>query len=505
MTTVSHGVSIEQAMALGVQHHNADRLQEAEEIYRQVLKIDPSQPDVLHFLGVIAYQVEKNTEAFDLITKSLAIKSENAEAHCNLGLVLDAMGRLEDALISFNQAIYIKSGFAEAYFNLANTLEKLGKKDESIAHYQNAIAINPGFANAHNNLGNALKDIGDIDSAISHFNKAIKITPDLMESHNNLGFIFHELGRLTEAEQCFRSALALNPESPVPLNNLGNVLKDIAYNRERVRSLKVSEQKSDIDLFDPSVNTELWDEVLSCADKALSLRPGNTDALALKSAWLLSQKKGEEWSSLVDFDRLIETQMLRTPSEYSNIKLFNEALLQSCVSNPNQQLDPFGKSIRMGQRVNYLHQEISPSPVWHLLNSVNTCVIDYLIKNPVDPQHPYLSQVPEQWEITAFGSILGAKGYHESHIHGGGWLSGVYYGKVPAITGMENGKREGWIEFGRPKNYFVNQMSPKFRLFQPNEGMMILFPSYFYHRTIPLKSDDTRFSISFDINPLRVR
>jgi hypothetical protein len=31
---------------------------------------------------------------------------------------------------------------------------------------------------------------------------------------------------------------------------------------------------------------------------------------------------------------------------------------------------------------------------------------------------------------------------------------------------------------------------------------MILFPSYFYHRTVPFRSDDYRISIAFDIIPL---
>jgi hypothetical protein len=31
---------------------------------------------------------------------------------------------------------------------------------------------------------------------------------------------------------------------------------------------------------------------------------------------------------------------------------------------------------------------------------------------------------------------------------------------------------------------------------------MILFPSYFYHRTIPFEASETRISIAFDAMPL---
>ena len=37
------------------------------------------------------------------------------------------------------------------------------------------------------------------------------------------------------------------------------------------------------------------------------------------------------------------------------------------------------------------------------------------------------------------------------------------------------------------------------KLFEPKEGMLILFPSYFFHRTVPTGSQDLRVSIAFDV------
>ena len=37
------------------------------------------------------------------------------------------------------------------------------------------------------------------------------------------------------------------------------------------------------------------------------------------------------------------------------------------------------------------------------------------------------------------------------------------------------------------------------RLIKPVEGLMVLFPSYFYHRTLPFESDEVRISIAFDV------
>ena len=47
-------LTIQQAIDLGVQHHNAGDLPKAESIYRQILQAEPDQPVVLNLLGVIA-------------------------------------------------------------------------------------------------------------------------------------------------------------------------------------------------------------------------------------------------------------------------------------------------------------------------------------------------------------------------------------------------------------------------------------------------------------------
>ena len=186
---------------------------------------------------------------------------------------------------------------------------------------------------------------------------------------------------------------------------------------------------------------------------------------------------------------------------YADLRTFNESLLQRCANDPSQVSESFGKSIRMGQRINFLNNDRRPGPVSLLLEFANKEAKRYRTEHPIDTQHPFLAQNPRNWEIIAWGSILGKQGHHESHIHGDGWLSGVYYGKLPDVMETENKKREGWIEFGRPKNYVDNGSSPEFHFIRPHEGMMILFPSYFYHRTIPFEADDIRFTVSFDIVP----
>jgi len=55
--------TLAESLAIALQHHQAGRLPEAEEIYRQVLQQQPNQVDALQLLGVIVYQSGQLEEA----------------------------------------------------------------------------------------------------------------------------------------------------------------------------------------------------------------------------------------------------------------------------------------------------------------------------------------------------------------------------------------------------------------------------------------------------------
>jgi tetratricopeptide (TPR) repeat protein/2-polyprenyl-3-methyl-5-hydroxy-6-metoxy-1,4-benzoquinol methylase len=171
-------LTMQQALDIGVEHHNAGRLPEAENIYQQILQAEPNQPVALHLLGVVAYQVGKYDIAVDLITKVLAIKPDYAEAHSNLGLAFQEQGKMDDAVTSYHKALAIKPDYAEAYYNLGNVLKEQGKLDDAVTSYHKTLAIKPDYADAHSNLGNALQEQGKLDETFIHCRRAVTIDPN---------------------------------------------------------------------------------------------------------------------------------------------------------------------------------------------------------------------------------------------------------------------------------------------------------------------------------------
>ena len=132
-----------QTIQIALQHHKAGHLPQAEQIYQQVLAVDPHHVDANHLLGVIAQQTGNNELSVHLIRKAVQSHPGFAEAHCHLGNALKALGRWDDAVASYQQALVIKPDIAEAHNNLGLVFEKTGQWDETVACYQRALAIAP--------------------------------------------------------------------------------------------------------------------------------------------------------------------------------------------------------------------------------------------------------------------------------------------------------------------------------------------------------------------------
>ncbi|NIR61459.1 MAG: hypothetical protein GWO02_19190, partial [Gammaproteobacteria bacterium] len=74
-------------------------------------------------------------------------------------------------------------------------------------------------------------------------------------------------------------------------------------------------------------------------------------------------------------------------------------------------------------------------------------VADYLAQLPWDRDHPYLARRPSGWSLSAWGVVLSRQGHQFPHTHPSGWVSGVYYVRVPETVHDPERHNEGWIEF----------------------------------------------------------
>jgi TPR repeat/Glycosyltransferase family 9 (heptosyltransferase) len=154
-------MTIQQAFDLALQHHQAGGLTEAEQLYRQILALQPIHISAMHHLGVIACQTGRSDIGIGLIRQSIALDPNYAEAHNNLGSALTEKSQFDEAIGAYRQAIALKPNYAEAYSNLGLALQAMGQLDEAIGAYRQAIALNNNFPDAHYNLALMLLLQGD--------------------------------------------------------------------------------------------------------------------------------------------------------------------------------------------------------------------------------------------------------------------------------------------------------------------------------------------------------
>ena len=175
-----------EVLQTALQHHQAGRLPEAESLCRQILQAQPTHPDALQLLGVIAHQVGRNDIAIDLLGRAIAANPTAAEAYYNLGLMLQREGRPEEAQVQYREALRLNPQYADAWNNLGNVLRAQGRPEEAVASYRQALALNPAYAQAYYNLSVVLGEQGRPEEAMRQCERALSLNPDFVEAENQL-------------------------------------------------------------------------------------------------------------------------------------------------------------------------------------------------------------------------------------------------------------------------------------------------------------------------------
>ena len=210
-----------------LRYHQAGQLNKAEQLYRQILAVDPRIAEMHSNLGEALRVQGKLNEAVACHRRAINLKPDSAQAHNNLGYALQDQGKLDEAAAQYQRAISIKPDFAEAYLNLGNALCYRGKLDEAVAQYQRALALNPYLAVAHDNLGNTLRDQGKLDEAVAQYQRALAVKPDFAQAYNNLGNTLIDQGKLDEAVAQYQRAISIKPDFAEAYLGMGNAFKEL--------------------------------------------------------------------------------------------------------------------------------------------------------------------------------------------------------------------------------------------------------------------------------------
>ncbi len=529
------------ALGEAVFHLEAGRPKDAARRCRRLLKDWPGDAEALNLAGVAEFQSGDARRAVTLLRRAIARQPGHVDAHGNLGNVLKATGDYAAAEMAYRGAIKLAPDNADAHFNLGLVLEASDRPDSAIGAYQAALAARPDFAEAHFSRANALKAVGRLPEAEDGYRRTLELVPGHDGAGNNLGVVMRELGRPAEAETTYREALALAPRNADLHYNLGIALQDqerleeaeASYRRvldiapdyvaalvnfgyvlqtqgklaeataanRRATSLAPDYAGAHVNLADACLEAGDTDAALDVCEEYLAAHPGNTALLAFKAVVLNERDDSAAAGAIIDFERLLRPVRFSKAQDFADIAALNQALARHVRAHPSLVAAPLSHATRDGRHSGELLVE-PRGPVAALEAMIHESVGVYMESLDMEPGHPFAAARPDRYELSVWGVVLTGPGHQLPHIHPAAWLSGVYYPLVPSSVDAEGEGEAGWIEFGRPPDHFHCTAPPTVKAYRPEEGLMVLFPSYFYHRTVPFTGEDERISIAFDVRPI---
>ena len=410
--------------------------------------------------------------------RAAELAPEAPPVYGSLGIAYQLLGDGESARAAYETAIELGSQDPEDYFNLGTVHMNARKYDDAIAQFARAAEMNPNHQRAFANMGLVHGRSAEYGKAIAPLERALALKPDDATTVNELVYAYGVEGRAEDAVGLAERFMAAHPEAI------------FLHDQIPFAWMRAGEAE----------------KAVAAADRALASGIFPTQTLAMKSAALNDLGRTDEAARLLDFDRLLMTRVHRPPAGYHSLASFNKDLVRYLLDHPSLSYSKLNRSVEHGRGTLELFDGSEHGPALELKKMILAMARDYMADHPADPDHPFLANRPKALDVSCWGTVYDREGRQLVHYHPPAWLSGVYYPALPAsmkeaAKGRTNNV-EGWIEFGRAFHLIGDRGTPAVRLVRPEEGMMILFPSYFGHQTIPVtSSDEKRVSIAFDLCP----
>ncbi|MGE0725704.1 MAG: 2OG-Fe(II) oxygenase family protein [Alphaproteobacteria bacterium] len=426
---------------------------------------DPGAAGTLGALAALRLVQGRREEAAALAERAAAagpsVEAELVRAQLRL-----AAGDVAGALAAADATLALAPARAAAHAMRGRALQRAERGEEAIAAYAAAIAREPGHPPWRALLAEALGEALRWPEAETAWRAALAGAAGNATWRARLAGVLAEQGRHGEAEAEARAALVANPDEPLALANLAAILL---------------------------ARGDAADEAADRAARAVARDPRSARAHALHAVALAAAGRMDAARDLLAMDRLLAALHPPVPAGFADRAAFHRALVEGIDADETLTYEPPATTTRAGyQTRNLLRHE---DPAFLALRAMIVDAVGHYAA--AAHAHPWIAGMGRSVSVYAWATVLASGGRQLAHIHPSAVVSGVYYVRVPPE--VDDGARAGWIEFGRPPDTFPIAGEPPTRALRPEEGTMVLFPSWLYHRTFPFESGERRISIAFDV------
>jgi tetratricopeptide (TPR) repeat protein len=462
----------------------------------------------LSTLHVAAYAaLGRQSEAVAYYRRLVALAPENLAAAHTLAVALNSANQSEEGERVVRQTLSRTRPTAALHYTHARSLITLERFDQAELALRECLRLEPRRAEAHDSLAQVVwMRTGNISEATRVLNQALEKYEHDDALWATKAALLQGAGDARGAYACLAQRAA-RPQSPPALLIRAGLA---ALEFEPGTALTLAEQALRAQPNNPTARKLLCaaylgvgDAVAAIAECATLLETTPDDQYLIAMQTTALRLLGDpRYDALCDYDKMVLSQSLETPPGWSDLSSF----LSEVTSRLNALHNPHGhrllyQSLRQGTETT---QDLSRSqdPVIRALFHAFAAPIaryrDHIGQgqDPLRHRNRGGSRFNGSWSVR-----LHRAGYHTSHVHPRGWISSACYIQLPDRMRAEH-TAEGILSFGTPGMVTTPSLDAELSV-RPELGQLVLFPSYFWHGTLPFDSEQPRLTVAFDVVPER--
>lgn len=459
---------------------------------------------LLQLKGLALKRIGRTDDALAAFERAAALGPDDPFAHHNLASVYSDLGRRDEAEASARRALDAGGEDGATYLVLGHAHAARQRFDEAEDAYREAVRRKPLDYSAQESLAQLVwVRTADAGAALASLDETIAVHPADARLLKLRATILEWTGDLGEADATIERALAVEPRSP----SLWATAAVIARMRglpelslERVR--RGAEIGPTIPLLDAACCAQMMlgdaEGALQAAEMLRARAPNDQSTLATFAAAcrLAGDPRAQE---IYDYDTQVRAEQIETPDGWGSLDAYLDDLREALWKLHNLKTHPVGQSLRGGTQTTERLDRIQDPAVQAFFQA---------IAKPIDAHVAALGSGTDAlrarntgaWRLEGGWSVkLFPKGFHVNHIHPEGWISSACHIDVPAVVEDET-RKEGWLKFGEPPYVTKPPLEPE-RYVKPSPGVLVMFPSYMWHGTVPFSGDAPRLTIALDIRP----
>lgn len=447
----------------------AGRLTEAIAAYREIARIAPANGAVLHNLAAALGDADENAEAERVVRQAFAAGLDAPETWLVLARALVGLERLAEAEAAFRKVLERRPQDAPALRELAQLIwmrtgdaqRAVAPLNEVIRRFPDDLMIRLTRAHVFGQCGDAEAEYAEVLDVLSRSGGAPKY--HLAAANSALAAGKYEAG----ADHA-RAALASFPE----------------YGETRhayCRALLAVGEAAQASSVAGALHAEF---------------PLNQNYIALQAtAWRLLGD--ERYRALYDYESFVVPGELVAPQGWAKREDYLKDLVAALDRHHQYATHPFSQSVRHGSQLPSINK--LDDPALKAYPEAAAGPIRRYIERAGRGDDPLRRRNRGRFEIiTAWSIRLPSSGFHIDHVHPQGWLSSACHLRLPETLGGD--ARAGWLKFGEPGIPTTPKLAAE-HFVEPKEGVLVIFPSYMWHGTVPFEGKTTRLTVAVDISP----